>query len=77
MQKVLSAGAGRLQLSAAAAVVKEIDRLHRKPRARRPRVREQEDQEEFCLESELDALLPLLPCETVLAMLHGIIPPVF
>ena len=70
-KKVLSAEGGALSGAAAAAVRKAIDKKHRKPRARRPQVREQEEREDFCLESELDALIPLLPEETVLSMLGG------
>ena len=70
-QKVLSTACCALTGEAAAAVKKVIDKRHRKPRAKRPQVREQEEREDFCLESELDALIPLLPEETVLSMLGG------
>ena len=50
-----------------AAIAKE----HRKPRTRQPQARGQGEREEFCVESELDALIPLLPTETVSAMLGG------
>ena len=63
-QKVLSGGHGMLSAADAASVTAAIAKEHRKPRTRQPQARGQGEREEFCVESELDALIPLLPTET-------------
>ena len=48
-----------------------IDEEHRRPRKRNPEFETAAAREEYQLESEVEALLPLLPVATVVAMLGG------
>ena len=71
MHKLLSMCGSPLTGGAALAVSKGIEKAHRKPRGKAPKFKSAKEREAFALESEIDALIPLLPTETMVSMFGG------
>ena len=71
MQVLLHGRAVASTASGPTEIEKEIDRIHRKPRARPTHYTDAKQREEAALEAALDALIPLLPRECYESMLGG------
>ena len=72
LQKLLLASHGRELSGTDKSLVEEaVDKLHRKPRSKARSFASQQQREQSALESEVQAILPLLPREAAVSMLGG------